>query len=66
MVVIIYLFGYDSITISSVWELTSVYMRYSEGDGVNNSLYSLHSGDEVLRLSYLGLCRTMPYICWPL
>ena len=28
----------DSITVSSTWELTSVSMRYSQGDGVNTSL----------------------------
>ena len=31
-------FRYDFMTISSAWELTSVYMRYSLGDGVNTSL----------------------------
>ena len=30
----------DSITVSSAWELTSVSMRYSQGDGVNTSLSS--------------------------
>ena len=34
-------FGYDSMTVSSAWELTSVYMRYSQGDGVNTSLSRL-------------------------
>ena len=44
----------DSITVSSTWELTSLKMRYSQGDEVNTSL---------LRVSYctyvllcLGLC----------
>ena len=32
------MFAYDSITVSSAWELTSVSMRYSQGDGVNTSL----------------------------
>ena len=32
---------YDSITVSSTWELTSVSMRYSQGDGVNTSLSRL-------------------------
>ena len=36
----------DSITVSSAWELTSVSMRYSQGEGVNTSLsritYSNH------------------------
>ena len=31
----------DSITDSSTWELISVYMRYSQGGGVNTSLSSL-------------------------
>ena len=31
-------FGYDSITVSSAWELTSVSMPYSQGNGVNTSL----------------------------
>ena len=31
----------DSITVSSTWELTFVYMRYSQGDGVNTSLSRL-------------------------
>ena len=29
---------YDSIIVSSAWELTSVSMRYSQGEGVNTSL----------------------------
>ena len=32
---------YDSTTVSSAWELTSVSMRYSHGDGVNTSLLGL-------------------------
>ena len=32
---------YDSITVSSTWKLTSVSMRYSQGDGVNTSLSRL-------------------------
>ena len=32
---------YDSITVSSAWELKSVSMRYSQGDGVNTSLSRL-------------------------
>ena len=32
------MFAYDSITVSSSWELTSVSMRYSHGEGVNTSL----------------------------
>ena len=33
-----YDYDYDSITVSSAWELTSVHMRYSQGDGVHTSL----------------------------
>ena len=32
------MFTYDSITVSPVWEFTSVSMRYSQGEGVNTSL----------------------------
>ena len=32
---------YDSITVSSTWELTSVSMRYSQGGGVSTSLSRL-------------------------
>ena len=35
------MFAYDSITVLSAWELTSVSMRYSQGDGVNTSLSRL-------------------------
>ena len=35
------LLTYDSITVSSTWKLTSVSMRYSQGDGVNASLSRL-------------------------
>ena len=35
------MFAYDSITVSSAWELTSVSMHYSQGDGVNTSLSRL-------------------------
>ena len=33
--------SYNSITVSSTWELTSVSMRCSQGDGVHTSLYWL-------------------------
>ena len=33
--------SYDYIIVSSTWEVTSVYMRYSQGDGVNTSLSRL-------------------------
>ena len=32
------MFPYDSVTVSSAWELTLVSMRYSQGEGVNTSL----------------------------
>ena len=35
------LFAYDSITVSSAWELTSVSMRYSQGEGVNTPCLGL-------------------------
>ena len=34
-------YDYDSITVSSAWELTSVSMRYSQGDGVHTPLSRL-------------------------
>ena len=30
-------YDYDFITVSSAWELTSLSMRYSQGDGVHTS-----------------------------
>ena len=33
--------SYDSITVSSTWELTSVSMRYSQGDGVHTPVSRL-------------------------
>ena len=35
------MFAYDFITVSSAWELTSVSMRYSQGEGVNTSLFRI-------------------------
>ena len=35
------MFGYDSITVSYAWELISVSMCYSHGDGFNTSLSRL-------------------------
>ena len=35
------MFAYDSITVSFAWELISVSMCYSQGDGVNTSLSRL-------------------------
>ena len=46
----------DSITVSSTWELTSVSMRYSQGDGVNTSLSSLMYCAYVLVCSSVFKC----------
>ena len=35
------MFAYNSITVSSAWELISVSMCYSQGDGFNTSLYKI-------------------------
>ena len=35
------MFGYDSITVSSAWELISVSMCYAQGDGVNTTMSRL-------------------------
>ena len=35
------MFTYDYIIVSSAWELTSVSMCYSQGEGVNTSLSTL-------------------------
>ena len=37
-----WMFGYDSITVSSTWELTSVSMRYLQENGVNRTMYCTH------------------------
>ena len=39
MVATLRLIEYDSITVSYAWELTSVLMCYSQGDGLNTSLF---------------------------
>ena len=50
----------DSITVSSAWELTSVSMRYSQGDGVNTSLsrmsYCTHSYSCLIRILCYLVC----------
>ena len=38
IIILFTLLNADSITVSSTWELTSVSVRYSQGDGVNTSL----------------------------
>ena len=65
------MFTYDSITVSSVWELTSVSMCYSqEGEGVNTSLsrimYCTHV--KYIVLVFFGsvpfLCGVYGYLPW--
>ena len=62
------MFAYDSITVSSAWELTSVSMRYSQGEGVNTSLsrtmYYTHDWFQILVVYsiclYLWSFRSFP------
>ena len=42
--------------VSSAWELTSVSLRYSQGDGVNTSLSRLTSCTHVLVFVCVRLC----------
>ena len=51
--------SYDSITVSSTWELTSVSMRYSQGDGVYTSLLRVSYCTHVLLC--LGVCVCVDY-----
>ena len=57
-----YLFAYGSITVSSAWELTSVSMCYSQGEGVNTSLsmimYCTH-----IKSIVLVFCGSVPFLC---
>ena len=46
----------DSITVSSAWELTSVSMHYSQGNGVHTPLSRL-----VLYPRSVSICV---YLCW--
>ena len=52
------LFGYDSITVSYAWELISVSMCYSQGDGFNTSLSRLCTVPTSL-LTYLLTCTCL-------
>ena len=66
------MFAYDSITVSSAWELASVYMRYSQGEGVNTSLsrimYCTHNKYKYIVLVFCGsvpfLCGVYDYLPW--
>ena len=54
------MFAYDSITVPSAWELTSVSMRYSQGEGVNTSLSKImHCIHEFY---CLVLCSVVPFL----
>ena len=60
------MFAYDSITVSYAWELTSVSMRYSQGEGVNTSLSRIMYCTHV---SYIVSFRSLPvcvygYLPW--
>ena len=47
------MFGYDSITVPYAWELISVFMCYSQGDGFNTSLSRLCTVPTSHLLTYL-------------
>ena len=50
--------SYDSIIVSSTWELTSVSMRYSQGDGVYTSLVRISYCTRIVCVSvYVSLSR---------
>ena len=59
------LFAYDSITVSSTWELTSVSMRYSQGEGVNTFLsrvmYCTYDKYEYIVLVLFSM--VVPFLC---
>ena len=51
----------DSITVSSAWELTSVYMRYSQGEGINTSLSRIIP--TICTSIGLVFHRSLPFLC---
>ena len=55
----------DSITVSSTWELTSISMRYSQGDGVNTSLSRITYCTHVVYTSPCLILSCVPflYVC---
>ena len=59
----LYLSSCDSITVLPMWELTSVSMRYSQGDGVNTSLSRITYCTHVVCSSSLVLC-SFPVCVW--
>ena len=54
--------SYDSITVSSTWELTPVSKRYSQGDGVHTPLSRLVLYPHSLSVY---VCVTLCYIALP-
>ena len=63
------MFAYDSITVSSAWELISVSMCYSKGDGVNTPLSRfMHcTHDKFLpwcEYKRFFLCGVFDYLPW--
>ena len=68
----IHMLACDSITVSSTWELTSVSMRYSQGDGINTSLsrlvycthvYNITLSSVVSCLVFMGIFRGTVMCC---
>ena len=55
--------SYDSITVSSTWELTLVSMRYSQGDGVYTSLVSTSYCTHVF--VFCSLSKYCVLLCYP-
>ena len=60
------MFAYDSITVSSAWELISVSMCYSQGDGVNTPLSRLMYCTRELRSLVVPFlpCVLCGYLPW--
>ena len=56
-------FGYDSITVSYAWELISVSMCYSQGDGFNTSLSRLCTVPTSHLSCLLTLCTECLGLC---
>ena len=53
--IVVECWSYDSITVSSTWELTSVSMRYSQGDGVHTPCLGLYC----THVSFGSLCASV-------
>ena len=57
------LFGYGSITVLYAWELTSVSMCFSQGDGFNTSLSRLPTVRTSYCLDFLDLLSYLLALC---